>query len=61
VVKFFTHPSLAVPHAWHAGWIVLRRDEPKQWHAIEALGRRPVYTDRGFLVFKLPSALPLRG
>ncbi len=59
-LKFAAHPSLAVPRAWHAGWLVLRRDEQKQWQAIERLGRRPVYADSGFLVFKL-SALPLRG
>jgi hypothetical protein len=53
VLKFFAHPSLAVPRAWHASWLVLRRDEGKQWHAIERLGRRPVYTDGGFLVFRL--------
>jgi hypothetical protein len=57
VRKFFANPSLAVPRAWHAGWIVLRRDEPKQWRAIRRLGERLVYADNGFLVFKLP--LPL--
>jgi hypothetical protein len=57
VRRFFTTPSLAEPLAWHANWIVLRRDEPKQWHALEQLGKRPVYADNGFLVFKLP--LPL--
>ena len=56
-LKFQAHPSLAVPRAWHAGWIVLRRDEPAQWRAIERLGKRPVYTDKGFLVFRLA---PLR-
>jgi hypothetical protein len=54
VLKFFAHPSLAVPRAWHADWVVLRRDELKQWHAIEELGLQPAYSDRGFLVFKLP-------
>jgi hypothetical protein len=53
VLNFFAHPSLAVPRAWHAGWLVLRRDEGKQWQAIERLGRRPVYADDGFLVFSL--------
>ena len=60
VVRFFAHPSLAVPRAWHAGWLVLRRDERLQWQAIERLGRRPVYADSGFVVFKL-APLPLRG
>jgi hypothetical protein len=60
VVRFLVHPSLAEPRAWHAGWLVLRRDERKQWQAIERLGLRRVYADRGFLVFRLP-ALPLRG
>ena len=54
VLKFFAHPSLAVPRAWHAGWIVLRRDAPTHWRAIEQLGLQPAYRDRGFLVFKLP-------
>jgi hypothetical protein len=58
VRKFFANPSLAVPRAWHADWLILRRDEPKQWRAIESLGRRPVYADNGFLVFKL--GLPLQ-
>ncbi len=58
VLEFFANPSLAVPRAWHADWLVLRRDEPKQWRAIEALGRRPVYADSRFLVFKL--GLPLQ-
>jgi hypothetical protein len=56
-IRFHAHPSLAEPLAWHANWIVLRRDEPKQWHAIEQLGKRPAYADNRFLVFKLP--LPL--
>ena len=61
VVHFLTHPSLAVPHAWHANWLVLRRDDRRQWRAIERLGRRPVYADDGFVVFKLAPALPLQG
>jgi hypothetical protein len=61
VVRFLVHPSLAELRAWHAGWLVLRRDERKQWQAIERLGRRPVYADGGFVVFKLSTALPLRG
>ena len=56
-LKFRAHPSLAEPRAWHAGWIVLRRDEPRQWRTIEHLVGRPVYADKGFLVFRLP--LPL--
>ena len=60
VVRFLAHPSLAEPRAWHAGWLVLRRDRPKQWRAIERLGRRPVYTDGCFIVFHL-APLPLRG
>ena len=60
VLSFFAHPSLSVPQQWHAGWLVLRRDERKQWRAIERQGRRPVYADSGFVVFKLP-ALPLQG
>ena len=60
VVRFLAHPSLAEPRAWHAGWLVLRRDKPKQWRAIERLGRRPVYTDGRFIVFHL-APLPLRG
>jgi hypothetical protein len=56
-LKFRAHPSLAEPRVWHAGWIVLRRDEPKQWRAIEHVVGRPVYADKGFLVFRLP--LPL--
>ncbi|HEY2311899.1 MAG TPA: hypothetical protein VGH46_12400, partial [Gaiellaceae bacterium] len=59
VRKFFTDPSLAEPLAWHADWIVLRRDEPKQWRAIERLGKRPLYADKGFLVFRL-APLPLQ-
>jgi hypothetical protein len=61
VLRFFAHPSLAVPRAWHAGWLVLRRDERRQWRAVERLGKRPVYTDRGFLVFELAAPLPLHG
>jgi hypothetical protein len=61
VLRFFAHPSLAEPRNWHAGWLVLRRDEQRQWQAIERLGRRPVYADGGFLVFRLSTALPLRG
>jgi hypothetical protein len=53
-LRFAAHPSLAVPRAWDAGWLVLRRDERRQWQAIERLGRRPVYSDSGFLVFRLP-------
>jgi hypothetical protein len=60
-LRFSAHPSLAVPRAWHAGWLVLRRDEQRQWQAIERLGRRPVYADGGFVVFKLSTALPLQG
>jgi hypothetical protein len=60
-LKFAAHPSLAVPRSWHARWLVLRRDERRQWRAIERLGRRPVYSDRGFVVFELARALPLRG
>jgi hypothetical protein len=59
VLRFIAHPSLAEPRAWHAGWLVLRRDERKQWQAIERLGKRPVYADSGFLVFRL-TPLPLR-
>jgi hypothetical protein len=61
VVRFFAHPSLAEPFAWHANWLVLRREDRRQWQAIKRLGRRPVYADDGFLVFKLLPALPLRG
>jgi hypothetical protein len=53
VLRFFAHPSLSIPRAWHAGWLVLRRDERSQWQAIERLGRRPVYADDGFVVFRL--------
>jgi hypothetical protein len=52
-LRFARHPSLTEPRAWHADWLVLRRDERRQWRAIERLGRRPVYTDRGFVVFKV--------
>jgi hypothetical protein len=58
-IRFSTHPSLAEPRAWHADWLVLRRDAPAQWRAIERLGKRPVYADQGFLVFKL-APLPLQ-
>ncbi|HZT94588.1 MAG TPA: hypothetical protein VE985_08935 [Gaiellaceae bacterium] len=53
VLRFFAHPSLSIPRAWNAGWLVLRRDERRQWQAIERLGRRPVYADDGFVVFRL--------
>jgi hypothetical protein len=60
-LKFAAHPSLAVPRSWHADWLVLRRDERRQWRAIERLGKRPVYTDGGFVVFELSPPLPLQG
>jgi hypothetical protein len=53
VLRFFAHPSLSIPRAWHAGWLVLRRDERRQWQAIERLGKRPVFADSGFVVFRL--------
>lgn len=59
-LRFAAHPSLTVPENWHAGWLVLRRDERTQLRAIRRPGRKPVYGDHGFVVFKLPAALPLR-
>jgi len=58
-LTFLAHPSLTEPREWHAGWLVLRRNERKQWQAIRRLGLRPVYVDSGFVVFRLP-ALPLQ-
>ena len=51
VLRFLRTHDLAIPRNWHAGWLVLRRDEPVR--AIERQGLRPVYQDSGFVVFRL--------
>ncbi len=52
VVRFFSGGAdLAIPRTWHAGWLVLRRDEPVA--AVEGQGLRPVYRDERFVVFRL--------
>jgi hypothetical protein len=51
VLRFLHTHDLAILHNWHAGWLVLRRDEPVR--AIELQGFRPVYQDSGFVVFHL--------
>jgi hypothetical protein len=53
-LKFLRDPSLYVPLRWRADWLVLRRSEHPD--AIEQEGLRPVYTDKWFVVFRLPSA-----
>jgi hypothetical protein len=55
VLRFFAHPSLAIPENWHATWLVLRTlDEQAAVQAIEGEGHRPVYSDGRFVVFKVP-------
>ncbi len=52
VLRFFAHPSdLAIPRAWGAQWLILRRGEHVD--SVEAQGLRPVYRDREFVVFRL--------
>jgi hypothetical protein len=51
VLRFFTHPSLSVPLAWKAQWLVLTRSGPVQ--AMERDGLRPAYADGKFVVFDL--------
>ncbi len=51
VGKFFRRPGLTVPRNWHAGWLILRRNEPVA--AIERDGLQPVYRDDLFVVFRL--------
>jgi hypothetical protein len=51
VLRFLRTHDLSIPRNWHAGWLVLRRDEPVG--AIERQGLRPVYQDGGFVVFRL--------
>jgi hypothetical protein len=53
VLRFFTHPSLEEPQAWHAQWLVLTRSGPVQ--AIESDGLRPAYEDDKFLAFRVPA------
>jgi hypothetical protein len=58
-LRFLVAPSLYEPQVWHAGWLILRKREPVG--AIEQDGLRPVYSDRRFVVFKVPPApVPLR-
>jgi hypothetical protein len=52
VLRFFTHPSLAVPQAWGAQWLVLKRSGPVQ--TIEGHGLRPAYEDGKFVAFRVP-------
>jgi hypothetical protein len=54
VLRFFATRDLAIPRAWGAGWLVLRRHEPVR--AVEAQGLRPVYADDRFVVFTLGAA-----
>lgn len=51
VLRFFRTTNLRIPRVWHAGWLVLRRDEPVA--AVERQGLRPVYADSEFVVFRL--------
>lgn len=52
VLRFFEHhDELAIPRAWSAGWLVLRRGEGVD--AVEAQGLKPVYADDRYLVFDL--------
>jgi hypothetical protein len=58
-LKFLRDPSLDVPLRWRAGWLVLRRSEPTD--AVEQQGLKPVYSDRRYVVFRLPTPrVPLR-
>jgi hypothetical protein len=52
-LKFLRDPSLYVPLRWRANWLVLRKSEHPD--AIEQQGLKPVYTDKRFVVFRLPS------
>ncbi len=54
VLRFFRRPTLAIPRAWGAGWLVLRRREPVA--AVAALGAKRVYADDRFVVFTVPPA-----
>ena len=54
VLTFLSHPDLAIPLRWHAGWLVLRRG--KDVADVEGKGLRPAYSDPHFVVFKLPGA-----
>ncbi|HXR11545.1 MAG TPA: hypothetical protein VN770_04560 [Gaiellaceae bacterium] len=51
VIRFLTTGSLAIPRSYHAGWLVLRTDEPVA--RVEAQGARAVYRDASFVVFRL--------
>ena len=51
VLRFLRTADLSIARNWHAGWLVLRRDE--RVRAIERKGFRPVYQDSGFVVFHL--------
>jgi hypothetical protein len=53
VLRFFTHPSLSVPLAWGAQWLVLTRSEPVR--VMERDGLQPAYEDDKFVAFQLPS------
>ena len=54
VLRFFTRPSLEVPQAWKAQWLVLTRSGPVR--AIERDGLRPAYEDAKFVAFRVPAA-----
>ncbi|MGH3008110.1 MAG: DUF6541 family protein [Gaiellaceae bacterium] len=59
VNRFMAAPSLYVPRRWGADYLILRRkSEPVP--AVLADGLKPLYEDKHFVVFKMPSGpLPL--
>ena len=59
VLRFMKYPSLYVPRRWGANYLILRRkSEPVP--TVLADGLKPLYKDKYFAVFKMPSGpLPL--